>query len=77
MRETVTGITNGTPKDQEIRRGRQTGCGRQGFNSDTALAAVPGRAVPPGEAIPEALSLKPRYFRHQNINKNDSAKIHS
>lgn len=72
----VSGMTDGHPTKSE---GRMERLGRNRDSVWTLVAAVAGRAVPPGETIPEAggctvLSLNPRHFRHQNISKNKSAK---
>lgn len=77
--EMAAGITNAHPKRPGDRRGGRRAWGGEGFSLDMWCAA-PGRAAPPREAILEGtgcrvLSLTPRHCRHQNINKNESAKI--
>lgn len=73
IREMVAGVNSGRSGGQE-RWGGDAEAGGQ------VAAAGPGRALSPGETVPEAagcrvLSLKPRHFRHQNANENQSAKI--
>lgn len=56
---------------------------RSGIQFGHVMSAVPGRAVPPGETIPDyprdswmqGSVIEAETFRHQNINKNNSAKI--